>query len=270
MSILRSILGGLAGAIVATSVMAEPTLRPLSRTDAALLRQAAETAALASSRVMARPTHMVRYPVVIERRAPDVRPLARPGFLPNTRWDHKRGSDVWTRAAMSAIVNHGDGLDEIVPRDIKTWCPAYARNSKTQRAAFWVGMMSALAKYESTYNPNAVGGGNLWYGLLQIYPDTAQRYGCRAKTGEALKNPVENLSCAARIMNVTVRRDNAVAVRDTRWRGVAADWGPMTNRNKIASMAAWTAKQDYCQPKTTLRPQLRPEWNVTVSTKGGA
>jgi hypothetical protein len=38
--------------------------------------------------------------------------------------------------------------------------------------------------------------------LLQIYPDTARRYGCRARTAEALNNPVENLSCAARIMAV--------------------------------------------------------------------
>jgi hypothetical protein len=94
-------------------------------------------------------------------------------------------------------------------------------------------MMSALSKHESTYNTRAVGGGDLWYGLLQIYPDTARRYGCRSRTGEALKNPVENLSCAACIMAVTVERDQAVAVRDTRWRGVAADWGPMTKPKRL-------------------------------------
>ena len=116
----------------------------------------------------------------------------------------------------------------------------------------------------------SVGGGGRWFGLLQIYPDTARRYGCRATTGEALKNPADNLSCAARIMAVTVSRDRAVALHDGRWRGVAADWGPMTNGNKIAEMAAWTSKQDYCQPQAhSIRPQARPEtpvWDVTVST----
>jgi hypothetical protein len=128
--------------------------------------------------------------------------------------------------------------------------------------------MSALAKHESTYNPQAVGGGNLWFGLLQIYPDTARRYGCYARTGEALKDPEDNLSCAARIMNVTVARDNAIALRDSRWRGIAADWGPMSNRSKIADMAAWTNSQSYCQPAVNIRPQARPavNWNVTVST----
>ena len=135
--------------------------------------------------------------------------------------------------------------------------------------AFWVGMMSALSKHESTYNPRAVGGGDRWYGLLQIYPDTARRYGCRATTGEALKNPVDNLSCAARIMAVTVQRDQAVALRDSRWRGVAADWGPMTKPSKIAEMANWTSKQSYCQPLENKRPTARPttpEWSATVST----
>ena len=266
MKLLNSILGGMAGAILAGSVMAEPVIRPLSRDDAITLRVEAAQAALAAFRVTARPAHMIRYPVAIETRTPTVRPVARRGFLPNTRWDHKSGSDVWTRAAMTAIAAHGEGLDSVIPRDIDRWCPGYASNSPTMRQAFWVGMMSALSKYESTYNPQAVGGNGRWFGLLQIYPDTARRYGCRARTGEALKNPTENLSCAARIMAVTVARDRAVALHDGRWRGVAADWGPMTSRSKIAAMADWTAKQRYCQVQTQVRPQARPVLNATVST----
>ncbi len=103
-----------------------------------------------------------------------------------------------------------------------------------------------------------VGGGNLWFGLLQIYPDTARRYGCRARTGDALTDPEDNLSCAARILAVTVPRDRAVAVHDGRWRGVAADWGPMTNRSKIAEMSAWTRQQSYCVPLESIRPRVRP------------
>jgi hypothetical protein len=169
---------------------------------------------------------------------------------------------------MTAISGHGEGLESLVPRDIDRWCPAYIDNGPEQRRAFWVGVMSALAKHESTYNPRAVGGGDLWYGLLQIYPDTARRYGCYARTGEALKDPEDNLSCAARIMNVTVARDNAIAVRDSRWRGIAADWGPMSNRGKTAEMVAWTNKQSYCQAQVNIRPQARPAtgWDVTVST----
>ncbi len=258
MTAMKTILGGLLALAMGAAAAADPGIRPFSRADAIARSQAIETDRLAAFRAEARPTYMIRYPVTIETREPEVRPVARRGALPQTRWAHKRGSDIWTRAAMVSVASYGKGLDSIVPRDIDRWCPAYRENAPRDRRAFWVGMMSALAKHESTYNPRAVGGGDLWYGLLQIYPDTAQRYGCRARTGEALKNPTENLSCAARIMNVTVLRDNAVAVHDGRWRGVAADWGPMSNRGKIAEMSAWTAAQPYCQPQVRTRPEARP------------
>lgn len=205
-----------------------------------------------------RPDYMVRHPVEVASRAPDIRPVARSAYQPQARWDFKAAGRLWTRAAMAAIAGHGAELVDIVPRDIGQWCPAYAEGAGWQRQAFWVGMMSALSKHESTYNPRAVGGGDLWYGLLQIYPDTARRYGCRARSGEALKNPAENLSCAVRIMAVTVARDRAVALHDGRWRGVAADWGPMQNARKISEMSSWTRRQSYCSPLDRQRPVIRP------------
>lgn len=268
MMMFKTILGGILAIGITGVALADPAVRPISRDDAAVLRVTVQTEALAAFRVKTRPASMIRYPVAIETAAPTLRPVARDDFIPRTRWDANGGSKIWTRAAMVAVGAHGAGLDSVIPRDIKTWCPSYAENSPTLRRAFWVGMMSALSKHESTYNPRAVGGGNLWFGLLQIYPDTARRYGCRATTGEALKNPVDNLSCAARIMAVTVARDRAVALRDSRWRGVAADWGPMTKPSKIAEMAAWTSRQAYCQPVRILRPQARPVRTANISTKG--
>ncbi|SLN19606.1 transglycosylase SLT domain-containing protein [Pseudooctadecabacter jejudonensis] len=231
--------------------------RPLSREDATQLRADAARAALAAIKPPVRPDYMVRYPVVISEN-PTMRPVARVNFIPDARWDFRSDSASWTRASLSALRTHGSRLEETVPRDIANWCPAYPNNPPALRRAFWVGMISALVKHESTYRPRAVGGGNLWFGLTQIYPDTARRYGCRATTGEALKDPEDNLSCAIRIMNVTVPRDNAIAVRDSRWRGVAADWGPMTNRSKIAEMSAWTRAQDYCRPNLNMAISLRP------------
>lgn len=271
MMIFKSILGGILAIVIAGSAMANSAVRPFSRDDAVAAVAQAEVETLANFRVVPRPDHMIRYPVEVHQAtASTLRPAARDDYLPKARWDFKNGSEIWTRAAMVAVGEQGSGLTDVIPRDISTWCPAYAQNSETMREAFWVGIMSSLSKYESTYNPKAVGGGGRWFGLLQIYPDTARRYGCRATTGEALKNPADNLSCAARIMAVTVSRDRAVALHDGRWRGVAADWGPMTNDNKIAEMAAWTSKQDYCQPQAnSIRPQARPEtpvWDVTVST----
>lgn len=262
MSAKRIILGGIVAALIGVGATAQQTsqapVRPMSRADAVEIRVAAVRAQLSAIRPVPRPAHMLRYPVVVETTPPSVRPVARAPFQPRARWDFQQDGELWTRAAMSAIAMHGSDLETAVPRDIDAWCPAYAQNPPEQRRAFWAGMMSALAKHESTYRPDAVGGGGLWYGLLQIYPDTARRYGCRARTGDALTDPEDNLSCAVRIMAVTVPRDLAVAVHDGRWRGVAADWGPMTNNAKISEMSTWTRAQSYCVSRETIRPRMRP------------
>ena len=97
-----------------------------------------------------------------------------------------------------------------------------------------------------------------WYGLLQILPATAQGYECAAGTGEALKSGAANLSCAVRIMAYTVKRDGLIHGRDSKWRGVSADWGPMRNAAKRADMARWLKRQNYCKPVNALRPKARP------------
>ena len=186
----------------------------------------------------------------------DLRPPARPGYIPRTRWQHKRGHALWTRAALAALKDHGRPLVDMVPADVEFWCPAYPMQPDRARRAFWVGFLSALAKHESTYKAAAVGGGGRWYGLLQILPGTARGYKCNVGTGDALKNGAANLSCAVRIMAVTVPRDGVIYGRGGR--GVAADWGPLRNPRKRVDMANWLKRQSYCEPLNAKRPRARP------------
>lgn len=171
------------------------------------------------------------------------------GDLPVTRWDHRPEAAVWTRTALEALAEDGEALVATVPGDIAEWCPAYAANGGEARAAFWVGLMSALAKHESTWNPAAVGGGGLWVGLLQIDPRTARGYRCEADSSAELKDGAGNLACAVRIMARQVPRHGVVAGGPGNWGGVAADWGPMRSATKRAEMVAWTREQPYCQPQ---------------------
>ena len=268
----RLLAGLLAYVVLASAAVAEPARiwGPALSPTAPSARGDAQVEEWNGRRPSARPVWMIRYPVTIETQEPDLRPVARPSYLlPEARWDFRSDGRSWTRAAMSALAAHGRTLEAVVPQDIDRWCPGYRQADAVQRRAFWVGLMSALAKYESTWRPDAVGGGNRWFGLLQIYPPTARGYGCLAQTGADLKDPADNLSCAIRIMAVTVERDNAIAVHDGRWRGVAADWGPMTSRGKVAEMSSWTRSQSYCQPHSTvltsLRPRSRPA-DVVMST----
>ncbi len=188
----------------------------------------------------------------------DLRPEPRDNNFPRARWEHRSLGPLWTRVVISAVETHGSELLETVPRDIDDWCPAYAENDAGDRAAFWAGFVSTLSRYESTWNPRAVGGGGRWFGLMQIYPPTAEFRDCRVRTGEDLKRGSDNLNCAIRIMNVTVPRDNAISVKDGRWRGVAADWGPIRNDWMRRDMQRYTKRQVYCRPLSEVRPRARP------------
>jgi len=195
--------------------------------------------------------------VPVAHAAATERPRARPAENPRMSWEHQAGATLWTKTALSAMRAHGRPLTRIVPDDVANWCPAYANAPPDIRAQFWVGLISALSRYESTWKETAVGGGGKWYGLMQILPATARGYGCRASTGAALKDGTENLSCAIRIMAVTVPRDGVIARRASRWRGVAADWGPMTSASKRKAIANYTRRQSYCRLLSSVRPRPR-------------
>lgn len=258
MLLARIILGGILAVTMVCAASAE-AVAPIDRSQAQSVAQELRPTGdvPAPIRPLLRPD-VLFFQHVIVRTGATLRPLARQDYIPAAMWDSRDDGDAWTRAVLTSLSTDASALEDVIPRDISKWCPTYANNPPERRRAFWVGMMSALARQESTLNPSAMGGGGQWVGLLQIYPPTARHYGCAARTAEALRNPEANLSCAARIMAVTVARDDAVAIHDTRWRGVAADWGPMTSRAKREAMSAWTREQDYCRPITAVAVALRP------------
>ncbi len=156
------------------------------------------------------------------------------------RWDHRPEAPLWTEATLTALRSDSAGLPSLTPSDITAYCPGYPEADADQRAAFWAGLLSALAKHESTWNPAAVGGGGRWFGLVQIDPRTAQGYGCAAKSGNALKDGASNLRCAVRIATAQVAKRGTVS------RGML-DWGPFHSEGKRAEMRAWTSQQPYCK-----------------------
>lgn len=165
--------------------------------------------------------------------------------VPVMRWDHRPEAEIWTTRALASVERHDDDLTELVPADIAAWCPGYVKADETDRRAFWVGILSALAKHESTWNPAASGGGGRWIGLTQIAPGTARAFGCEATSAGALKDGGANLSCAVRIAAVQVGRDGLVAGNGRQ--GLGRDWAPFRSADKRAEMAAWTRGQSYCQ-----------------------
>ncbi|ODT59535.1 MAG: hypothetical protein ABS73_09500 [Paracoccus sp. SCN 68-21] len=161
---------------------------------------------------------------------------------PPMRWGERNGADEWTRATMEALGREGVTMLSSVPHDIAEFCPNYRQLAPTGRKAFWAGLLSAVARHESTFNPQAAGGGGRWIGLMQIAPATWRHYGCDGN----IRDGADNMACAVKIASRQVARDNAVARDGSGWRGVARDWAPMRSPKKRADIAAWTSSQSYC------------------------
>ena len=106
---------------------------------------------------------------------------------PPMQWDNHPEGDAWTDSTLVALSTKDAVLSEQVPADIEAWCPGYAEAPVEARRAFWAGLMSSVAKYESTWNPKASGGGGRWIGLMQISPRSAANYGCEATSVAALR-----------------------------------------------------------------------------------
>lgn len=179
--------------------------------------------------------------------APAAKEVTTPGFLSATRWDNHPEASAWTEATITALKAEGAVLVNTVPDDIGGFCPGYAKAAPDQRRAFWVGLLSAVAKYESGWNPVAKGGGGRFLGLMQISPKTAGRNACAATTAAGLLDGGANLACAVRIMAHSVGQDNTIASDGSRgWLGLARDWMPFRNARTRHEIAAWTAGQSYC------------------------
>ncbi len=176
---------------------------------------------------------------------PDLSAYLPDHLQPAMRWDHRPEAASWTSRAMTAVAARDSELAATVPGDIENFCPGYATAAVGQRRAFWVGLISATAKYESGYNPKASGGGGRYIGLMQISPRTAQHYDCEANSSAALKDGAANLECAIRIIAPNVGSDGMVAGSGNR--GIARDWGPFKKKSVRAEIAEWTSAQSYCR-----------------------
>ena len=164
---------------------------------------------------------------------------------PPMQWDHHPEGPEWTESTLVAVSTKDPVLSEKVPADIQTWCPGYSDASVDARRAFWAGLLSAVAKYESTWTPAASGGGGRWIGLMQISPRSAANYGCDATSVVALKDGEANLECAVEIMSTQVAKDGMVAGGGDR--GIGRDWAPLRSNEKRSAMSAWTSAQPYCK-----------------------
>ena len=189
--------------------------------------------------------------------APTIIPAQRPGVggriagalhlrreKPTMEWGEDR--DEWTEAMLQALDSEGVTLLSSMPADVMQYCPGYASQTRENRAAFWAGFLSSVARQQSGLNPQATGRGGLM-GLMQISSRNAQENSC----GGSMLDGSDNLKCAVRIMARRVASDNAIHGGEDAprrgWRGAARDWISLRSPGRRAAVAAFTSRQSYCR-----------------------
>lgn len=174
-------------------------------------------------------------------------------------WNKVNKDGSWTRAAERAV--KATTLPDLVPRDIKTFCPRYDGLDADQRTRFWVGLLSAMAKPESNFKPatqyiepdifDANGQHVISRGLLQISMESVNQhaYGCGIRSAPDLHKVDVNLSCAARIMQHWVRTDGLIAATSKPAVGAARYWSVLRGwRENLVPISSFTRIMAECTP----------------------
>ena len=193
------------------------------------------------------------------------RPLG--GSAPYWEVVNKPERALWTQTVMDEITgNPGALLDGA--RDMTEFCPNYNNLNSFDRARAWTILLSAIAKFESGFNPvsryrettmgtDPVTGQPVWSeGLLQLsyqdvqsYPECNefdwQRDRLLAATdpNKTILDPQKNLRCGTRIMRRLIARNGLIALS----RGYWAVLIPGGRYNKLPQIKELTKAAIICR-----------------------
>ena len=174
-----------------------------------------------------------------------------------TAWSRLKQGDTWTKFTQDAIRDYGQGLLKNVPQDIQNYCPKYSNLNNQGRGDFWVHLISKLAYFESSYNPQTTyterfpdNNGNrvISRGLLQLSIESANgNYACGLRNANEFHDPKINLECTVRIFNKLVLENGVINTKiNGKWRGASRYWSPFRNErnDKISN---YTKSLDICR-----------------------
>lgn len=185
-------------------------------------------------------------------------------------WAGSNQDGSWTRLAERAVT--AAALPGLLPADIDFFCPRYPALAKQERQKFWVGLLSAMAKPESNFQPQRYyrekfvdrrGEPVISRGLLQISIESAnqKRYSCAIPYPAKLHDPATNLHCGAKILALWVSTDGVIAHNETLpsrnkvHLGGGRYWSVLrSNKGHLPQIAAFTRQLPFCQSN---RPSRR-------------
>jgi hypothetical protein len=174
-------------------------------------------------------------------------------------WAKKNTDGSWTKTTLHAVSE--SSMSTITPRDIFQFCPTYPNLEPGRRNKFWVGLLSAMARPESDFRPearfteafpDASRRRVISRGLLQISIESANlsRYDCKVAKAEDLHVPEINLGCGVKIMFALVKADGVIATykTDQRNRGGGRYWSVLQeSRGHLSEIFAFTRNLAFCR-----------------------
>jgi hypothetical protein len=168
-------------------------------------------------------------------------------------WDGKAGSRNWTSFTLKALEDHGKDLLALKrPKDAPRYCPRFAKLTRSEKKAFYVQLLSSMARLESGFDPktrftekfkDAKGERVVSRGLLQMSRESAKGYGCGITSERDLHRPAANIRCAVRALNRWVAHDQVIG---TKKRGGARYWAVLRDP-KAEKIAAKTRALPFCR-----------------------
>jgi hypothetical protein len=122
-------------------------------------------------------------------------------------WGKVANSAAWTDAVLAAVRTHLPELER--GRDRNEFCPDYSVATEHQRETCWLRLVSAVAQFESSFNPGDMfmeANGKYSVGLLSLSASECPN----APTIAALKSPIKNLVCGVNIMARLIEHDGFI------------------------------------------------------------
>lgn len=171
------------------------------------------------------------------------------------------GADL-TRITLHELNFLPDQFYAKVPRDVRDWCPAFRQQTLQGRKAFYLGLISGIARYETDFRANVKyleASGHYSRGLLQLgqlalsyYP---QEYRCDASGDpRQLHDLQENISCGVMLISHWVNRDGYIAAPgnrgdgDARYFGAARYWSTLRDVGRGRDdIRAFTRRLPVCR-----------------------
>lgn len=178
----------------------------------------------------------------------DSPPAGSVSFWPNKEWD---------KIAIDAI-KKSNGFTNILPKDMDLYCPNYKNLKKDDQISFYVALMSALAYYESSYNPkesytedfpDANGRPVVSMGLLQLSKESgnSRKYNCGIKDANELYDVTVNINCAVKILSYWIVADQYIGKNGSSNTGFARYWGPFRKPKRFEAMQEKTRGLSICK-----------------------